>query len=139
MSEQNVVMENENLEQAPELPATEELAENEEIEHMSQDKFLNDLRIAKTAIQVSMANGKFINGRIISFDRFTVQMRNAQGTHLVFKSGIMAISPIPQRPTTTAATSSPNPRNKPQRQKSNNYQRVPAFKARYQSRYGDDD
>lgn len=63
----------------------------------SHELFLNNLRKEKTPVTFSLANGKFINGRVYGYDRFTVQVKNYQGIHLIFKSAICNISPQSER------------------------------------------
>jgi len=65
--------------------------------HRSQDKFLNDLRTKNEKVQINFTDGRYLIGKIVSFDQFTIQLLGKNGVSLAFKSGITSISPAPNK------------------------------------------
>ena len=63
-----------------------------------QDAFLNTVRREKTAVIVHLVNGAKLNGRIRSFDKFSVLLESASHEQLIFKHAISTISQS-RRPT----------------------------------------
>ena len=65
--------------------------------HHSQDKFLNELRTKNEKVQINFTDGRYLIGKIVSFDQFTIQLLGKNGMNLAFKSGITSISPAPNK------------------------------------------
>jgi len=64
----------------------------------SHEAMLNYLRQKGEVVTCVLVNGKLISGKIYGFDKFTLQIRNYSGIHLVFKAAICNISPFIERP-----------------------------------------
>jgi host factor-I protein len=59
-----------------------------------QDAFLNTVRREKTTVTVYLVNGAKLNGRIRSFDKFSVLLESGSHEQLIFKHAISTISQI---------------------------------------------
>ena len=57
-----------------------------------QDAFLNTVRREKTSVIIYLVNGAKLNGRIRSFDKFSVLLESGSHDQLVFKHAISTIS-----------------------------------------------
>lgn len=57
-----------------------------------QDAFLNTVRREKTTVTVYLVNGAKLNGRIRSFDKFSVLLESGSHEQLIFKHAISTIS-----------------------------------------------
>jgi host factor-I protein len=56
-----------------------------------QDVFLNHVRREKLTVTVRMMDGSELEGRIKSFDRFSVVLDHAGADHMIFKHAIAVI------------------------------------------------
>lgn len=63
-----------------------------------QDAFLNTARREKSSIVVHLLPGSTLNGRIKSFDKFSVLLDVAGQDYLIFKHAISTISIERKRP-----------------------------------------
>lgn len=61
-----------------------------------QNDFFNSARKSKAAVTVYLSNGKKLNGRIKSFDKFTLLLDGHQGEMVVFKHAISTICVTPR-------------------------------------------
>lgn len=57
-----------------------------------QDAFLNTVRREKAHVTVYLLNGAKLNGRIRSFDKFSVLLESGSQEQLIFKHAISTIS-----------------------------------------------
>jgi host factor-I protein len=57
-----------------------------------QDAFLNTVRREKASVTVYLLNGAKLNGRIRSFDKFSVLLETGSQEQLIFKHAISTIS-----------------------------------------------
>lgn len=57
-----------------------------------QDAFLNTVRRDKTTVMIYLVNGAKLNGRIRSFDKFSVLLEAGSNEQLIFKHAISTIS-----------------------------------------------
>jgi host factor-I protein len=57
-----------------------------------QDAFLNTVRREKTSVTIYLLNGAKLNGRIRSFDKFSVLLESGTQEQLIFKHAISTIS-----------------------------------------------
>lgn len=57
-----------------------------------QDAFLNTVRREKAPVTVYLLNGAKLNGRIRSFDKFSVLLESGSQEQLIFKHAISTIS-----------------------------------------------
>ena len=56
-----------------------------------QDAFLNTVRREKIAVMIYLMSGAKLNGRIKSFDKFSVLLESANHEQLIFKHAISTI------------------------------------------------
>ena len=56
-----------------------------------QDAFLNTVRREKIAVMIYLMSGAKLNGRIKSFDKFSVLLESASHEQLIFKHAISTI------------------------------------------------
>jgi host factor-I protein len=56
-----------------------------------QNDFFNAARKSKAVVTIYLSNGKKLNGRIKSFDKFTLLLEGHQGEMVVFKHAISTI------------------------------------------------
>lgn len=56
-----------------------------------QNDFFNRLRKEKTPIQLFLANGKKLTGRVVAFDKFTILLDGPFGEQMIFKHAISTI------------------------------------------------
>lgn len=56
-----------------------------------QDSFLNNARKEKTAITIYLMGGVRLNGRIKSFDKYSLILESNNQEHLVFKHAISTV------------------------------------------------
>ncbi|MBC7797908.1 MAG: RNA chaperone Hfq [Pyrinomonadaceae bacterium] len=63
-----------------------------------QDAFLNTLRREKLTISISLMSGSSINGRLKSFDKFSVLLDSNGREFLVFKHAIATVSFASRKP-----------------------------------------
>ncbi len=59
-----------------------------------QDMFLNHLRKNKAPVTVFLVNGIKLQGAIISFDNFCLQLRRDGQSQLVYKHAISTVMPM---------------------------------------------
>ena len=59
-----------------------------------QDAFLNTVRREKASVTVYLLNGAKLNGRIRSFDKFSVLLETGSQEQLIFKHAISTISQV---------------------------------------------
>jgi host factor-I protein len=57
-----------------------------------QDAFLNTVRRDKATVLIYLVNGAKLNGRIRSFDKFSILLESGSHEQLVFKHAISTIS-----------------------------------------------
>ena len=57
-----------------------------------QNDFLNNARKENAGVQIFLTNGKKLNGRIKSFDRFTIVLEHQNKEQIIFKHAISTIS-----------------------------------------------
>jgi len=58
-----------------------------------QDTFLNYVRKHKTPLTIFLLNGVRLQGSLIAFDKFSVELSREKQSQLVFKSAIATILP----------------------------------------------
>jgi host factor-I protein len=56
-----------------------------------QDSFLNNARKEKTAVTIYLLGGVRLNGRIKSFDKYSLILESNSQEHLVFKHAISTV------------------------------------------------
>jgi host factor-I protein len=66
-----------------------------------QDSFLNNARKEKTSVIIYLLGGVRLNGRIKSFDKYSLILESNSQEHLVFKHAISTV--VTGRPLHTAA------------------------------------
>lgn len=59
-----------------------------------QDVFLNHVRKNKTPVTVFLVNGIKLQGMIVSFDNFCLQLRRDGQSQLVYKHAISTVMPL---------------------------------------------
>ena len=64
--------------------------------HSLQDDFLNSVRKSKGFVTIFLTNGVKLQGCIVSFDIYCVQLRRDGHSQLVYKHAISTI--VPSRP-----------------------------------------
>ena len=57
-----------------------------------QNDFLNRARKENCTVQIFLTNGKKLNGRIKSFDRFTIILEHQNREQIIFKHAISTVS-----------------------------------------------
>lgn len=57
-----------------------------------QNDFFNTVRKDRTLVSVFLANGKRLEGRVKSFDKFTILLEGQQGEQIVYKHAISTVS-----------------------------------------------
>lgn len=63
-----------------------------------QDAFLNHIRKEKAPVTVFLVNGIKLQGSVVSFDNFSIQLRRDGHTQLVYKHAVSTIMPsVPVR------------------------------------------
>lgn len=73
--------------------SSESVEASEEDVIRTHEYYLNQYRKNFESLTVYLTNGKFINGRIVGFDKFTIMLKNKLGIHMLFKGTICNISP----------------------------------------------
>ena len=68
------------------------MSEGKQAPQNIQDAFLNTVRREKTSVIVYLLNGAKLNGRIRSFDKFSVLLESGSQEQLIFKHAISTIS-----------------------------------------------
>lgn len=72
-----------------------------------QDSFLNNARKEKMAITIYLVGGVRLNGRIKSFDKYSLILESNNQEHLVFKHAISTVvTARPMHASAASATSS---------------------------------
>lgn len=61
-----------------------------------QDAFLNQIRVAKTPVTVSLTGGQQLKGIIKGFDNFVIMLELSGKDNLVYKHAVSIISPQSQ-------------------------------------------
>ena len=56
-----------------------------------QDSFLNNARKEKTSVTIYLIGGVRLNGRIKSFDKYSLILESSSQEHLVFKHAISTV------------------------------------------------
>jgi host factor-I protein len=56
-----------------------------------QDSFLNNARKEKTSVTIYLLGGVRLNGRIKSFDKYSLILESSSQEHLVFKHAISTV------------------------------------------------
>ena len=74
--------------------AIEDTEEQSESNNKPHEYFLNNYKNAFEAVTVNLITGKYIGGRIVNYDKYSVTVKNKMGCHLIFKSAIVNISPF---------------------------------------------
>jgi host factor-I protein len=69
-----------------------------------QDSFLNNARKEKTSVVIYLLGGVRLNGRIKSFDKYSLVLESNNQEHLVFKHAISTV--VTGRPLHSAAAQS---------------------------------
>jgi host factor-I protein len=85
-----------------------------------QDSFLNNARKEKTSVTIYLLGGVRLNGRIKSFDKYSLILESNSQEHLVFKHAISTVvtgrashpASHPASAAVARATESPTPENK---------------------------
>lgn len=84
----------------------------EKREHMDkqpqniQDGFLNSARKDKTLVTIYLLSGVKLNGRIRSFDKYSVVLESSSQEQLIFKHAISTVV-LPRATTVSAPAASP--------------------------------
>jgi len=63
------------------------------VKHSLQDDFLNSVRKSKSFVTIFLTNGVKLQGCIISFDIYCLQLRRDGQSQLVYKHAISTIMP----------------------------------------------
>ncbi|HPE68889.1 MAG TPA: RNA chaperone Hfq [Thermotogota bacterium] len=58
-----------------------------------QDPFINHLRTHREKVRVFLVNGFQLQGKIRSFDNFTILLEDGKSQNLIFKHAISTIEP----------------------------------------------
>ncbi|MDE0303751.1 MAG: RNA chaperone Hfq [Albidovulum sp.] len=66
------------------------------VKHSLQDDFLNSVRKSKSFVTIFLTNGVKLQGCIVSFDNYCLQLRRDGQSQLVYKHAISTI--MPSRP-----------------------------------------
>ena len=66
------------------------------VKNSLQDEFLNSVRKSKTYVTIFLTNGVKLQGSIVSFDNYCLQLRRDGQSQLVYKHAISTI--MPSRP-----------------------------------------
>ena len=64
--------------------------------HSLQDEFLNTIRKSKSFVTIFLTNGVKLQGCVVSFDNYCLQLRRDGLSQLVYKHAISTI--MPSRP-----------------------------------------
>ena len=91
---------------APEQKSTK-VAQTAGPEKTKQVNYIKDLIDNNQLVTITFVNGRVMKAIVIGMDSFTIMAKNNVGTHLVFKSSILAITTVnPNRPKKTADSTS---------------------------------